>query len=132
MICRCAVEFRTHLRYRPGRSRCLCCSVTAKQPLVTGRFGASGRERSFVRGDRGVDPCPALRARSWRLGEGAIRRITPAVRLLDSQPTAMSSSPASSIRFRSEDLRRADPGSGLIVKGRVLKAERWRIWLLID
>jgi len=40
------------------------------------RFGdsrpsARGHERSFVRGGRGVDPRPALRALEWTVGRGA-------------------------------------------------------------
>jgi hypothetical protein len=34
-----------------------------------------GRERSFGRGDQGVDPRPALRARSWGRGEDRSDRI---------------------------------------------------------
>jgi hypothetical protein len=36
------------------------------------------------------------------------------------------------VRCRPDNLGRADSGSGVIVKGRVLKGERRRIWLLID
>jgi hypothetical protein len=72
----------------------------------------TGRERSVVRGDRGVDPGPARRAKSKPLGEWEEAGSRPRFHVLG--PTATSPLLAN---FRSIRGRRCAPGTGLLGEG---------------